>query len=120
MFGSQYEIRGHSGEDAAIPLVRCGEPPADEKQMLKVLQRMYAHAQFCLSGDSTLQAVEHAVLGMKNCDDYDENCVILLSDANLERYGIPGRLLAKAMSQRQPAVQAYTVLIGSLGAQAQM
>lgn len=57
---------------------------------------------------------------MKNLEDYDENCVIVLSDANLERYGISGWALAKAMLARQPAVQAYTVLIGSLGAQAQM
>ncbi|OQR77160.1 hypothetical protein BIW11_00481 [Tropilaelaps mercedesae] len=115
-----YEIRGHSGEGCNIPLVKTGEPPADEKERLKVLQKMYAHAQFCLSGDCTLQAVEQAVSEMKDLDAYDENCVILLSDANLERYGIPGRLLAKAMTARQPAVEAYTVLIGSLGGQAQL
>lgn len=64
--------------------------------------------------------MKEAVQGLKNCEDYDENCVILLSDANLERYGISGRSLAREMTSRQPEVQAYTVLIGSLGAQAQL
>lgn len=62
--------------------------------------------------------MQQAVAEMSNCDDFDENCVILLSDANLERYGISARLLAKAMTARQPLVQVYAVLIGSLGAQA--
>ncbi|XP_022668336.1 von Willebrand factor A domain-containing protein 8-like isoform X2 [Varroa destructor] len=114
----QYEIRGHSGEASNIPLVKSGEPPADERGRLEVLKKMYAHAQYCLSGDFTLQAVQQAVAEMSNCDDFDENCVILLSDANLERYGISARLLAKAMTARQPLVQVYAVLIGSLGAQA--
>ncbi|XP_028966962.1 von Willebrand factor A domain-containing protein 8 [Galendromus occidentalis] len=114
-----YEIRGHSGEESSLPLVKLGEPPEDEKERFRILQRMYAHAQYCMSGDSTLQAMKEAVEGLKNCEDYDENCVILLSDANLERYGISGRALAREMTSRQPEVQAYTVLIGSLGAQAQ-
>lgn len=53
----QYEIRGHSGEASNIPLVKSGEPPADERGRLEVLKKMYAHAQYCLSGDFTLQVL---------------------------------------------------------------
>ena len=53
-----------------------------------------AHAQFCQSGDNTLEGIRAACRQVasdnKGDDDEDsgEKYVLALSDANLERYGI--------------------------------
>ena len=56
---------------------------------------MHAHAQFCLSGDYTLEGTRHAVRELAAADEADERFVIALSDANLERYGIPPHKLSE-------------------------
>ena len=62
MTGVEYEIIGHSGESASIPLVTAVKGmPKHEHDRLKVLQEMHAHAQFCISGDNTLEAVQAAI-----------------------------------------------------------
>jgi len=48
----------------------------------------------------------------------DEHFVIVLSDANLDRYGIPPRKLAEILTMNDD-VNAYVIFIGSLGDQAQ-
>lgn len=53
-----WTIVGHSGDGPAIPLVEYGKPPQTRKERLKVLQRMYAHSQYCASGDYTLEAIQ--------------------------------------------------------------
>ena len=111
-------VQGHSGEESDMPLVKIGSEPKNEKDRLQVLKSMHAHAQFCMSGDHTLsatvqvsqfmqrnrneygyfyslihhihynftfQAVNELALGAEN---YDESIVIVLSDANFDRYGI--------------------------------
>jgi hypothetical protein len=42
-------VVGHSGEDAAIPLVQWDKIPSDEGKIWNVLETMRAHAQYCHS-----------------------------------------------------------------------
>lgn len=77
---------------------------------------MHAHSQFCMSGDNTLEATEHAVTSLAE-EDCDEAIVIVLSDANLSRYAIPPKKLTEALTSNS-RVDAYVIFIGSLGDQA--
>ncbi|MGH0149692.1 UNVERIFIED_CONTAM: hypothetical protein FKN15_025915 [Acipenser sinensis] len=112
----QYDIVGHSGDGFDIELVRCDKIPKNNKERLKVLKTMHAHSQFCMSGDYTLESTEHAVKEIAR-EEADEYFVIVLSDANLERYGISPDRFAQALTCN-PQVNAFAVLIGSLGDQA--
>lgn len=78
---------------------------------------MQAHAQFCMSGDYTLEATEHAVQKLAE-EDCDEAIVIVLSDANLSRYAIPPKEFSASLTC-DPRVEAYAIFIGSLGNQAE-
>lgn len=78
---------------------------------------MHAHSQFCWSGDHTLEATQWAVNSLAE-EDCDEAILVLLSDANLQRYGIPPSKLAEALTMKQN-VSSYAVFIGSLGDQAE-
>ncbi|MGH0153922.1 UNVERIFIED_CONTAM: hypothetical protein FKN15_027232 [Acipenser sinensis] len=112
----EYDIVGHSGDGFDIELVRCDKIPKNNKERLKVLKTMHAHSQFCMSGDYTLESTEHAVKEIAR-EEADEYFVIVLSDANLERYGISPDRFAQALTCN-PQVNAFAVLIGSLGDQA--
>ncbi|XP_071540350.1 von Willebrand factor A domain-containing protein 8 isoform X4 [Panulirus ornatus] len=112
----KYDIYGHSGEESAFPLVKCDSVPRNNKDRLDVLKIMQAHSQFCLSGDHTLEAAFSAVKHIA-AEESDESFVILLSDANLDRYGIRPNELAKALTAERN-VNTYAIFIGSLGNQA--
>lgn len=112
----KYDIVGHSGDGFDIELVRCDKIPKNNKERLKVLKTMHAHSQFCMSGDYTLESTEHAVKEIAR-EEADEYFVIVLSDANLERYGISPDRFAQALTCN-PQVNAFAVFIGSLGDQA--
>lgn len=95
----RYDVIGHSGETLNLELVSADRPPADEKQRLDVLLNMHAHAQFCMSGDHTLEAVKQSIASLSEKNDViDEAFVIVLSDANLDRYGIPAHHLVRALT----------------------
>nr|XP_031838808.1 von Willebrand factor A domain-containing protein 8 isoform X2 [Nomia melanderi] len=112
----QYDIVGHSGDQYDIVFVKHTQPPTDNKRRLEVIQMMHAHSQFCMSGDHTLEATQHAIASLAK-EDSDESIVVVLSDANLERYGIrPKQFAAVLMSN--PSVNAFAIFIGSLGDQA--
>ncbi|KAB5577077.1 hypothetical protein PHYPO_G00205820 [Pangasianodon hypophthalmus] len=113
----KYDIVGHSGDGFDIELVRCDKVPKNNKQRLKVLKTMHAHSQFCMSGDYTLEGTEHAVKELAR-EEADEHFVIVLSDANLERYGISPDRFARALTSN-PQVHAFAIFIGSLGDQAE-
>lgn len=113
----QYDIVGHSGETYHIPFVDVATPPKDDKVRLETIKMMHAHSQFCWSGDNTLLATEHAVDSISR-EECDEAIVIMLSDANLQRYGIQPKKLANALTKQEPKVQAYAIFIGSLGEEA--
>uniref|UniRef100_A0A2M3ZH50 von Willebrand factor A domain-containing protein 8 n=1 Tax=Anopheles braziliensis TaxID=58242 RepID=A0A2M3ZH50_9DIPT len=115
----RYDIVGHSGEAVVIPFVSDKNPPKDDKRRLETLKMMHAHSQFCWSGDHTLAATEQAVDEMAR-EDCDEAIVIVLSDANLARYGISPRRLNEALGRQLPKVRAHVVFIGSLGDEAQV
>uniref|UniRef100_A0A2M4A0X9 von Willebrand factor A domain-containing protein 8 n=1 Tax=Anopheles triannulatus TaxID=58253 RepID=A0A2M4A0X9_9DIPT len=115
----RYDIVGHSGEAVVIPFVSDKNPPKDDKRRLETLKMMHAHSQFCWSGDHTLAATEQAVDEMAR-EDCDEAIVIVLSDANLARYGISPRRLNEALGRQLPKVRAHVVFIGSLGDEAQI
>uniref|UniRef100_A0A915CPU8 VWFA domain-containing protein n=1 Tax=Ditylenchus dipsaci TaxID=166011 RepID=A0A915CPU8_9BILA len=114
----KYDIVGHSGEAYALQFVTVDNPPKNEKDKLTVLKKMLAHTQYCMSGDSTLEAIEQAVKKLKKETEVDERIVIALSDANLDRYGIQPAHLAAALNTDE-SVNAFLILIGSLGQQAQ-
>ncbi|XP_055389541.1 von Willebrand factor A domain-containing protein 8 [Condylostylus longicornis] len=112
-----YDIVGHSGETAGEPFVVSGKPPLTDKERLHVIKMMHAHAQFCWSGDNTLKATTFAIEELAK-EDNDNSIVIVLSDANLSRYGIPPTELAKALMEGEPKIQSFVIFIGSLGDQA--
>ena len=112
----EYSIVGHSGEDEAIELVDFGKPPANEKERLKVLLRIVAHSQFCMSGDTTLEAAESAIESISHMES-DDNIVFLLSDANLRRYGIQPSELGSVLLKDE-GVFAAAVFLASFGQEA--
>ncbi|XP_032258825.1 von Willebrand factor A domain-containing protein 8 isoform X3 [Phoca vitulina] len=112
----KYDIVGHSGDGYSIGLVPLNKIPKDNKQRLEILKTMHAHAQFCMSGDHTLEGTEHAIKEIVK-EEADEYFVIVLSDANLSRYGIHPAKFAQILTSN-PQVNAFAIFIGSLGDQA--
>ena len=103
-----------------IVCLSCTEParPLCYFTLLYVyhLQSLHAHSQFCMSGDHTLEATEHAIKTITN-EEADEHFVICLSDANLARYGISPKSFSNVLTSNDD-VNAYVIFIGSLGDQA--
>ena len=92
--------------------------PKNEKERLEVLKMIHAHAQFCMSGDHTLAATATAINDLgKQVDDHDETFVIVLSDANFDRYGISPKAFSKILN-RNDQIACFAIFIGSLGDQA--
>ncbi|KAK7868613.1 hypothetical protein R5R35_008422 [Gryllus longicercus] len=112
----QYDIMGHSGEDYNLQFVDHRKPPVDNKQRLDIIKIMHAHSQFCLSGDHTLEATKFGISQLSK-EDCDEAIVVVLSDANLRRYGIAPESFAKILTS-ESNVSAYAIFIGSLGDEA--
>jgi hypothetical protein len=81
----EFSIVAHSGESPDVPMVAPGAPPKNPAERLKILQRLHAHAQYCLSGDHTVEAVQLAVTRAKAAAA-DERFVFILSDANFDRF----------------------------------
>lgn len=78
---------------------------------------MHAHSQYCWTGDNTLEAAKLAIASLAE-EDSDESIVVILSDANLQRYGIPPSQLGNILTS-SPKVSAYCIFIGGLGDQAE-
>lgn len=112
-----YDIVGHSGEGWEIPFVCAGSPPKTDKERFETIRMMHAHSQFCWSGDSTVKAIKEAVNTLSN-EEYDNSIVVVLSDANLSRYGIQPREMAKALMNGEPKVKGHVLFIGSLAEEA--
>ncbi|XP_061547312.1 von Willebrand factor A domain-containing protein 8 isoform X2 [Phycodurus eques] len=113
----KYDIVGHSGDGYDIELVRVDKVPKNNKQRLQVIKTMHAHSQFCMSGDHTLEGTAASVEELAR-EEADERFVVVLSDANLERYGIGPERFARVLVS-DPRVDAFAVFIGSLGDQAE-
>ncbi|XP_017481252.1 PREDICTED: von Willebrand factor A domain-containing protein 8 [Rhagoletis zephyria] len=108
-----YDIVGHSGEGWEIPFVNAGSPPKTDKERFETIRMMHAHSQFCWSGDSTVKAIKEAVNTLST-ENYDNSIVVVLSDANLSRYGIQPKELGKALMNGEPKVKGHMLFIGSL------
>uniref|UniRef100_A0A8C2ZYH6 von Willebrand factor A domain-containing protein 8 n=1 Tax=Cyclopterus lumpus TaxID=8103 RepID=A0A8C2ZYH6_CYCLU len=113
----KYDIVGHSGDGYDIELVRADKIPKNNKQRLKVIKNMHAHSQFCMSGDYTLEGTDASVKELAR-EEADEHFLVVLSDANLERYGIRPERFAQVLTS-DPQVNAFAIFIGSLGDQAE-
>ncbi|XP_030747712.1 von Willebrand factor A domain-containing protein 8 [Sitophilus oryzae] len=113
----KYDIIGHSGEEYNHVFVSRDNPPKNNKERLEVIRKMHAHSQFCWSGDNTLESTKWAVTTLAE-EDCDEAIVVVLSDANLQRYGIAPSKLNEALTAKTN-VSSYAVFIGSLGDQAE-
>eukprot|EP00057_Strongylocentrotus_purpuratus_P027672 XP_011682146.1 PREDICTED: von Willebrand factor A domain-containing protein 8 [Strongylocentrotus purpuratus] len=111
-----YDIVGHSGETCDEIFLKSDKVPKNNNERLKVLRNLHAHAQFCLSGDNTVEAAKTAIQDITK-EEADEYFVIILSDANLDRYGISPKVLSRVMQQDED-VNAYAIFIGSIGDQA--
>ncbi|XP_030379165.1 von Willebrand factor A domain-containing protein 8 [Scaptodrosophila lebanonensis] len=113
-----YDVVGHSGEGWEIPFVNVGSAPKNDKERFEAIRLMHAHSQFCWSGDSTVKATREAVNTLGAEDEYDNSIVVVLSDANLSRYGIAPKDLALALKRGEPKVKGYVIFIGSLAEEA--
>src|SRR4051812_19737519 len=114
----KYDISGHSGDSDSIPFTSEKKPPGSEIERLKVLQQMVAHSQFCFSGDNTLEAAQKAIKEVTK-EEADDYIVVILSDANLRRYGISPENMARVLTSDEK-VNAVCVFIGTLGDEARM
>jgi hypothetical protein len=112
-----YALTGHSGDDPAIPLATSAKPPANKRERIQILQQMYAHAQYCWSGDNTVEAIERATRDVVK-EEGSEYFVIVLSDANFHRYRIQPAAVAAAMTADQ-RVRTYCIFIASMWNEAQ-
>jgi len=125
--GFDYSIVGHSGDSKCIELVNFGHPPKDAKARMTILQTMAAHSQFCQSGDNTINAIRQAMVDIVEVDADDDgidDCVVVvISDANLARYGIKPEELSDAMMEQsttseEAKIKAYSIFIASFGGEA--
>ncbi|KAJ3333377.1 hypothetical protein HDU76_008821, partial [Blyttiomyces sp. JEL0837] len=112
----RYDIVGHSGDSECIEFVNPSKLPANELERLKVLQNMAAHSQYCWSGDNTLEAARRAMKDVVQ-EEADDYFVIIISDANLSRYGISAAEVGKILESDQ-RVNAAILFIGSIGEEA--
>mmetsp|Transcript_1455 Transcript_1455/g.5161 ORF Transcript_1455/g.5161 Transcript_1455/m.5161 type:complete len:997 (-) Transcript_1455:61-3051(-) len=112
-----YSIVGHSGDGPSIPFVDYGRPPRTANERLKLMMKMKVHTEYCASGDSTLEALRLAVKNVVS-EEADDYFVFLVSDANLQRYGIEPRQLASVMASDQ-RVHSFCIFLASLQDEAQ-
>jgi hypothetical protein len=100
---------GHNGSSAKIPLVDP-DTSLDEATQLRILECMVANTQYTYAGDNTVEAIQSAV-----SEASKDDLVLVISDANLERYQITPEDLAPLQSRD---VHAHFIIIGSLGDEA--
>ena len=105
----EYEIRAHSGSNAALPLVAAGRPPKSAAERARVVESLMAHASSTASGDNSLEAARLAIASLA-AREADERIVFLLSDANLGRYDISPAELG-AVLRSHPKVGAYAIFV---------
>lgn len=105
------------------------------QERLAVLERMAAHAQFCLAGDHTLEATALAAEELaafasasssSSSSTTDEKAgagassafLFVISDCNLSRYRLDPRELGQAL-MRHGGVRGHIFMIASLGDEAE-
>ncbi|KAH8385795.1 hypothetical protein KR093_006032, partial [Drosophila rubida] len=113
-----YDIIGHSSEGWELPFVNAKSAPKNDKERYLAIRQMHVHSQYCWSGDSTVKAAREACASLSAEENFGNGTVVVLSDANLARYGIAPRDLAKALQSGEPKVKGYVIFIGSLAEEA--
>ena len=109
----ELEIVGHNGTSAEIPFLNPFDA-RDAKTQLKILESMVAHTQYTWAGDSTLEALDLAVTTAGGGD-----LVILISDANLQRYRISAHDVSDILQQGTAKdVHTHLIFVGSMGKEA--
>ncbi|KAI0672393.1 AAA domain-containing protein [Trametes maxima] len=104
-----WDIYGHSGDSASIPLVEVGQE-LEIKDRWKVVDKMETITQYTFAGDYTLEAIDKAVTEIAQFDG-DDWFVIAITDANFARYGITAEDLQRVMN-RNPKVHTALICIG--------
>eukprot|EP00760_Papus_ankaliazontas_P017911 PhM_4_TR17397/c0_g1_i1/m.85845 len=112
-----YSIVAHSGDSEQIVLVDFDQPPKNKKDRLQVCQKLYAHSQYCWRGDNTVEAMKSAVDVITKGPEADSYTVFVVSDANLQQYGIRPSTLARIMKSDE-RVDVFCIFIASIGQQA--
>jgi hypothetical protein len=105
----RYSIAGHSGATPWLNLVSFEQPPTSKQQRMRVVREMIHHSATCNSGDHTLDAAVRAITEVTN-EQGDDYFVFVVSDANLEGYGVPPERLADALT-RDARVNAHMFFI---------
>jgi MoxR-like ATPase len=100
----QLQIVGHNGTSAKIPLMAL-DTAKDPSTQLRILDEMVAHTQYTWAGDNTIKAIELAVL-----EGTPGELILVISDANLNRYQITPRDISGLINQN--GVHVHLVLIG--------
>jgi hypothetical protein len=106
----RYSIVGHSGSGPeALKVVEWGKPPSGATEKLRLIDGLRAHAQYCHPGDATLEGTER---GIKDClaEEADEHFVFVVSDADLERYGITPKAWDRILTGDRRC-HAYAILL---------
>ena len=83
-----------------------------------MLQTMFAHAQYCSSGDETL-AGARAAIDEVGAAEADEHLAIVVSDANLRRYGIKVDDVNQVLTVKHSPTRARPVFCSQLDCPAQ-
>jgi hypothetical protein len=96
-----FDVSGHSGDNAHIDLKRAPDGQTSEQDAWRIVQTVAVHPQMCWSGDNTLEAAALATtqLHTQTMKAGDRGIVVLISDANLRRYGIAPREVAKLIER---------------------
>lgn len=114
----EYAVIGHSGETAWLPLVPMGQPPGNRRERLQVIRDMIQHSAYCRSGDHTLAASIKSMHEV-TAEEADDYFVFLVSDANLEGYGVSPDSLTKVLTS-DARVNAFAVFIAEEGTAAKI
>eukprot|EP00960_Hanusia_phi_P004987 144053-Hanusia_phi.AAC.3 len=56
-----WSLLGHSGDGPDHRLIEFDAPPKNRAERLKIIQTMWAHSQYCYTGDHTLEATQLAI-----------------------------------------------------------
>ncbi|CAF1683174.1 unnamed protein product, partial [Didymodactylos carnosus] len=98
-----YDIIGHSGDSPDIEIVSKHRIPKNNKERLKIIKTMYTHTMFCNSGDYTLTSTKQSIaqLAKEADENLDERFLIVISDANFDRYGISPKEFGQLLNSNE-------------------
>lgn len=94
----------------AVRLVDWGRPPRSRKERVALLKGMRDHSANAKSGDATMEATELAILEAAR-EPADEHFAFIVSDAEVDRYGIRPEDWNEVLMKTDKRVQAYAILI---------